>query len=197
MKFYASDFDENKRQDIVLSYQKEGKKYPVRGRECSSQQVPAIARRFKTYAEFANSSLIDIYGEAPLKEALHYQVDRFDHVWIENTLGNFEIHSLPNEAQLSSINAIEVLQINESPFFLMAGNLLQSEVETPRNDSGVGVLLNKKLDAVDIPIQGLFLNKEVKHIQKIKIQNRGECFIVANNNDQLQIIEVQYTDVKK
>lgn len=53
---YAGDLDENGRTDIVLSYAKDGKQLPVRGRECSSQQAPVIQKRFPTYEAFAKYS---------------------------------------------------------------------------------------------------------------------------------------------
>ncbi|MBT8306916.1 MAG: VCBS repeat-containing protein, partial [Maribacter sp.] len=55
---YFNDFDENKTNDIVLSYFNEGEKYPLRGRECSSQQIPAIKNKFKDYSSFSTATLI-------------------------------------------------------------------------------------------------------------------------------------------
>ena len=54
---YANDFDENGTTDIVLSYQKHNTQVPLRGRECSSQQVPAIKSRFKTFESFCRCQL--------------------------------------------------------------------------------------------------------------------------------------------
>ncbi len=62
-KIYATDFDGNGSNDIVLSKKYEGEYVPVRGKECSSQQMPFINSKFGTYAEFADASLEDIYGE--------------------------------------------------------------------------------------------------------------------------------------
>ena len=42
---YLNDFDGNRTNDIVLSYYNEGEQYPVRGRECSSQQIPSIKKK--------------------------------------------------------------------------------------------------------------------------------------------------------
>jgi hypothetical protein len=49
---YFNDFDENGSNDIVLSYFNGGKKYPLRGRECSSQQILGIKKKFEDYATF-------------------------------------------------------------------------------------------------------------------------------------------------
>ena len=62
-KIYATDFDDNGTNDIVLSKKYHENYVPVRGRECSSQQMPFIKDKFPTYSEFANASLSDIYGE--------------------------------------------------------------------------------------------------------------------------------------
>ncbi|MDN5205721.1 FG-GAP-like repeat-containing protein, partial [Fulvivirgaceae bacterium BMA10] len=52
---YASDFDENGIQDIVLGYYNEGSLYPLRGRECSSTQMPFIKKKFPTYNAFGKA----------------------------------------------------------------------------------------------------------------------------------------------
>ena len=57
---YVNDFDLNKKTDIVLSYYNEGKQYPVRGRECSSQQIPTIKRKFKNYDSYSKATLLDL-----------------------------------------------------------------------------------------------------------------------------------------
>ncbi|WP_460540348.1 VCBS repeat-containing protein, partial [Echinicola sediminis] len=130
---YTNDFDENGSQDIVLSYEKAGKKLPVRGRECSSQQVPAIAKRFETYKAFAEASLDQIYGERMLEEALTYQVKTFKSSWLrKDENGDFELTPLPDKLQLSAIKSFLPVDLNgdEYPDFIATGNLYDSEVET-------------------------------------------------------------------
>ncbi len=46
---FVSDFDKNNEKDIVISYYNEGKQYPLRRRECSSQQIPGIKQKFQNY----------------------------------------------------------------------------------------------------------------------------------------------------
>ena len=49
---YVNDFDKNNKNDIVLSYYNEGEQYPVRGRGCSSQQIPGIKKNIRITRAF-------------------------------------------------------------------------------------------------------------------------------------------------
>lgn len=194
---YANDFDENGSMDIVLSYEKYGTKLPLRGRECSSQQVPAIKQRFKTFESFANADLKDIYGEKMLDLSLHYAAQNFAHQWIENRGdGTYAMHNLPNRAQFSSINSIQEIDYNgdEYPDVVVAGNLYQSEVETPRNDSSVGMVLiggPNGLELVAPHESGLIVTGDVRNMALIKLSNNNlNGLLFAINNDSLKLKKV-------
>jgi hypothetical protein len=193
---YFNDFDKNNKNDIVLSYYNEGEQFPVRGRECSSQQIPAIKSKFKDYESFSVATLEDVYTKDDLEKSLHYQIKSFASVYLENTADGFKIQTLPNLAQTSCINKILVEDFNKDGHLdaLIAGNLHASEVETPRSDAGVGLLLlgNGKGDLT--PMQttesGLLVSGDVKDIVKIKIKGI-DYLVVAKNSDLLQFVEVQ------
>jgi hypothetical protein len=70
---YYNDFDKNGVGDIVLGKLEGDKCYPVRGRECSSQQMPFILDKFPTYAQFAEATIQDIYSPEMLEASLHLQ----------------------------------------------------------------------------------------------------------------------------
>ncbi|MFD2099020.1 VCBS repeat-containing protein [Flagellimonas iocasae] len=188
---FVNDFDRDENVDIVLSYYNEGKQYPVRGRECSSQQIPGIKKKFENYESFSQATLVDVYGEKPLESSLHYQVKSFASIYLENKDGKFEIHQLPIEAQLSSINQILVDDYDKDGAldFLIAGNLYVSEVETPRNDAGYGLLLkgNGKgnFKAIKASESGFFVNGDVKNMAPIEAKNK-KYLLVAKNNDAMQ-----------
>ena len=197
-KIYANDFDENGKSDIVLSYSKKGKQLPVRGRECSSQQVPAISQRFKTYESFADADLLDVYGEYQLDNSLSYEAETFAHCWLENDgTGKFIMHQLPIQSQFSSINAIEIIDINNDRFpdLLLGGNLYGAEVETPRSDAGLGLVLKntkrKSFTPQSPGENGLMIKGEVKAIESIKLGN-GQmlAYIFAVNNDSLKLMRL-------
>ena len=194
---YVHDFDGNGRQDIVLSKNKGDYRLPLRGRECSSEQVPAIATRFRTFEAFADASLEDIYGKQMLKEALHYTATNFGHQWLENDgRGNFTYHTLPNFVQLASIKSICQIDYNGDayPDFLVAGNQLYAEVETPRADGGYGqVLLGgpKGIGSVIGPGEtGLFLSGEITSMAPIMIGGR-RAIVVGRNDDKVQVLALE------
>ncbi|OYX23547.1 MAG: hypothetical protein B7Z06_10105, partial [Flavobacteriales bacterium 32-35-8] len=191
---YANDFDRNNKIDIVLSYYNEGIQYPVRGRSCSSQQIPSIKDKFENYETFAEASLVDVYSKKDLENSLHYQVKSFASIYLENKDGKFIIHKLPNLAQISSINQILIDDYDKDGHLdaLIAGNLYASEVETPRNDAGYGLLLkgNGKgnFNAVPVTKSGFFVPGDVKDMATIKVGLKS-YIIAAKNNDYLQFIE--------
>ena len=191
---YFNDFDKNNKKDIVLSYYNDGEKFPVRGRQCSSQQIPGIKEKFPDYASYSNATLADVYTEKELDDALHYQVKSFASVYLENKDGKFIIHQLPVQAQLSCINQILIDDYDKDGNLdaLIAGNLFWSEVETPRNDSGYGMFLkgDGKGDFNSIPVteSGFFVPGDVKNMSTINFKNQ-EIILAAKNNSQLQYIQ--------
>jgi len=192
---YMKDFDKNRKEDIVLGYYNKGKQYPVRGKQCSTEQVPGIKKKFKKYETFSNATLEDVYGKNNLESALHYQVKSFASIYLENDNGKFIIHQLPVQAQLSSINQIITKDFDNDGNIdaLLAGNLYQSEVETPRNDGGYGLFLkgNGKGDFLPVPVtkSGFYTSGDVKDLKTIKVGS-DKYILSAKNNDFVQFIKV-------
>jgi len=192
---YVNDFDKNKKQDIVLSYYNEGKQYPVRGRECSSQQIPGIKNKFKNYESFSEATLVDVFSTEALSSALHYQVKSFASVYLENKDGKFVVHQLPQEAQISNINEIIVKDFDNDGNLdaLIAGNLYASEVETPRNDASYGIVLKGngegKFNIITARESGFFTSGDVKGM-KLIYKNDTKYIICVKNNDEIQFIKI-------
>jgi hypothetical protein len=194
-KVYATDFDENGTNDIVLSKKYHGTYVPVRGRECSSQQMPFIKEKFETYSEFANASLVDIYGDK-LKTSYENSVTELRSMVLINK-GNlvFEKHALPVASQTFPILDAVVADVNHDGFedIIAAGNIYETEVETPRLDalSGVILLSNGKDGYISVPYQnsGLFMNGNVKSIEWIGT-NKGTFLLNTTNNGPMGIHKV-------
>lgn len=194
---YSTDFDNNGTVDIVLSYYDLGKSYPLRGRSCSSGQMPFIKEKFPTYNDYGSATLNEVYGEV-LESSLHYSASTFSTCYLENLGdGKFKTIPLPNQAQFSSVNEILLEDFNGDGFkdIAIAGNLYASEIETPRNDAGFGLLLsgNGKGEFNPIPANqsGLYINGDVKNMSFIALNNNTKNgIIIAKNNDFMQLIEI-------
>ncbi|MCL6267733.1 VCBS repeat-containing protein [Flagellimonas myxillae] len=197
-EIYSKDFDQTGSLDIVLGYHQQGKEFPLRGRECSSNQMPFIKEKFPTYHDFASASLEDVYGKENLASALHYKAKTFATTYFENSGdGQFTPHPLPALAQQTTVREILSKDINKDGHLdmILLGNLLGFEVETPRQDAGYGLVLlgdGKGGFKEQSPYQnGLYINGEVAKASPIRLVNGKEALLVARNNDSLQLWETQ------
>lgn len=140
---YSADFDGNGTNDIVLTKDYKGKVVPVRGRQCSSEQMPFIKERFKTYKDFANADIGDILGDDKLDKALKLTATEFASVLFINENGKYSQKNLNIMAQIAPVNAIITQDLNEdgNTDIIISGNNFDTEVETQRYDAGTGLIL--------------------------------------------------------
>ena len=194
-KIYLNDFDQNSTADIVLSYQKGDTEFPVRGRQCSSEQMPAIKVKFEDYNSFAAATLNQIYTTKLLDESLSYEITSFASIYLENRDGKFHSKSLPQLAQLSSINKFVIRDFDGDGHLdaVLAGNLYNAEVETPRGDASFGLFVagdgQGNFEAKTMLESGLKIVGDVRDMGPIRIQG-NDHLLVAKNNAALQLIKV-------
>ena len=194
-RIYSDDFDNDGINDVVLSKKYHETYVPVRGRECSSQQMPFIKEKFTTYNDFANATMEDIYGEK-LKDSYSNEATEFNSILLLNKgNNNFEKITLPNEAQLFPTLAISLFDLNNDGFedCVISGNIYETEVETPRLDaiSGLALISNRKDGYTPATMQktGLYLKGNAKSMESLKF-NDHTLLIVGFNNDKLRTFEL-------
>jgi hypothetical protein len=196
LHIYCSDFDETGTLDIVLGWYNQGVCYPVRGKQCSSEQMPNISDKFPTYDEFGKATITDVYGER-LDEALHYEVKNFATVYIENTGDGLKVHRLPKEVQFSTVFGILPDDFNNdgNMDLLIAGNFYVPEVETGRTDASIGVYLRGDgsggFTSVPVTESGFFAWEDVRDLAQVRLANGKRMILVGNNNDKMQSFVVQ------
>ncbi|MDY7396312.1 VCBS repeat-containing protein [Aureibaculum sp. 2210JD6-5] len=194
---YLNDFDKNNSEDIVLAYHEDKKVFPLRGRQCSSQQMPFIKEKFKTYDAFGKAELKDVYGEA-LSKSIQYEATNFaSGIFKNNDNTQFQFTPFENEVQISSINKILVEDFDKdgNKDLVLLGNLYASEVETPRNDASYGHYMkgDGKGGFKTIPAQksGLYIKGDVRNAEIIRIgrkKNGYNAILIARNNDSLKLL---------
>ena len=193
---YYHDFDNNGKKDLVLGYYNFGELFPVRGRECSSQQVPNIKKITPTYDDFGKSTLVDLYGGNNLKASLHLSSYNFKSGILKNNGdGNFNFIEFPDIAQISSINDILLRDLDSDgdDDIILAGNLFTSEIETPRNDAGYGMVLinegNFEFKPMNSYESGLFAPTDVKNLRFINIHEKPHI-LFGNNNSKINVFSI-------
>lgn len=196
-EIYAKDFDDNQSLDIVLGYYNEGKLFPLRGRECTSNQMPFVKKKFASYDAFGKATLNEVYGNENISNALHYNANTFATSYLENVNGqSFQIGPLHPMAQFSSVNAILIkdLDSDTNPDVILAGNMYGAEVETPRNDASYGLFLqgDGKGGFSHLPPKksGLFVGGDVKRSAFIALPNGETGAIFGTNNGYLKLVKI-------
>lgn len=193
-KVYANDFDGNGTNDIVLAKYYKDDYVPMRGRECTSQQMPYVAEKFKDFHSFASSKLVDILPEKKVENAVVYEISNFESIILINDQGKLTPKPLPIEAQISPIKSSLVDDFNNDGYkdVLVVGNHYGVEVETVRYDAGYGSLFlgDGKNNFKFLPptSSGLHIPFDSRTIQSIKI-NKEKALLVTNNNDALVLLK--------
>ena len=196
-KVYANDFDNNGTNDVVLAKFYKDDYVPLRGRECTSQQMPYVADKFEDYHSFASSKLIDILPEKKIDDAVVYEIESFESIILINENGELVKKVLPNEVQISPIKSSLVMDINKDGFqdIILAGNHYGVEVETTRYDAGYGAVLlgSKNNDFKFSPPRqsGFYVPYDSRDLQLINQSDRS-IIIVTNNDTKPTLFRVKY-----
>ena len=184
---YTADFDYNGTEDIILAKEYDGVLVPIRGRMCLTQQLPHLANKINTYADYASEDLEGIIGKG-IQSALHLSATEFRSGIFINQGGKYAFQAFENHVQQSPINSILFEDFDGDSFndLILAGNNHQSEVETTRADAGIGNFLkgNGKGGFTLLPNlkTGFFADKDVRNMIVIKNSKEKMIFVANNNN---------------
>ncbi|MGB0930027.1 MAG: VCBS repeat-containing protein [Chitinophagales bacterium] len=192
---FADDFDGTGTIDIVLATNYQGTQFPVRGRECTSQQMPFVAEKFPTFQEFATADMTAIYGSDKLENALHLTAKELrSMVLLSNAGGDFDLKPLPNQAQIAPNKAILVKDVNGDGNLdlLFAGNMYDTEVETMRYDAGVGTVLTGDgkggFDFMPVNLSGFYADGNVKDMLGIELSGGGWGTVISRNDGKIELL---------
>jgi len=195
LKLYAGDFDKNGTHDIFLSKKYKTDYVPLRGFECSSEQMPQLQQQFESYQKFASSNINEVLGIEQNNEAEIFQTNTFQSGIFVNENNRFKFEKLPNIAQTSPIMASIVTDVNQDqkPDFITFGNIYNTEPETPSLDAlSSKLFINKGNSQFKyVPVQQSGLNilanlKDAKNLKTVK----GTLIVVSVNNAKPIVLEL-------
>ncbi len=188
-KLWVADFDRNGTVDQFLTQTIVGRDMPVFLKRDITDQFPGLKKDNLKHKDYANKSIQDLFGAKALSEA---SVHTFNHcasvVAINLGNGKFDVKPLPARLQLSSVNAICSVDINNDgkQDLVTGGNLFTFLPQFGRLDASYGdVLLNRGdggFNALPQPATGLRLRGEVKCMQLLTIKGKQRLLVTQNNS---------------
>jgi hypothetical protein len=189
VKLWLNDYDMNGNIDKVVTYTVNGKDVPVSLKHDLEEQLPVIKKNNLKNQEYATKSIQELFSKEIMSKAI---VKQFNYaasiVAINNGNGNFEVQKLPELSQLSSINAIQIMDVNKDGLLdiITAGNQFGFLPQYERLDASFGDILINNGKHQFMPITasktGFDFRGEVRDIVQITNKKNTYLLLLQNNN---------------
>lgn len=202
VKLWINDFDGSGNSDKILTRKIDGQDKPVFLKNDVQDQVPGIKKENFKHHDFALKSINDLFQEDLLNKSL---VEEFNYassvIAINKGNNEFEIRKLPYRAQLSSINAIHLLDINNDGItdIVSGGNSSGFPPQLQKLDATFGdVFINRKngdFEWLDHKATNLKVDGEVRDIAELK-GSTGKYLLFLRNNQYPKLYRINETGNK-
>ncbi len=189
VKLWINDFNQNKNLDKILTSTINGKDLPVFLKHEMEDQIPSIKKKSLKHQDYAKKSIQDLFSEDIIKSST---VKQFNYcasiVAINEGGGHFAIHELPVMTQLSSVNAVYPVDLNDDGRLdlVLGGNFYDFIPQLERLDASFGdVLLNDgkgNFTWVNQKESGLNVEGQVRDLVRIKTNDRLYVLFLRNND---------------
>jgi len=189
VKLWINDYDQNNSVEKIMTYTVDGRDMPVFLKRDMEDQLPSIKKANLKNEAYSRKSIQELFPGDLLSKS---EVKKFNYssscIAINNGNGNFTIQKLPPMTQLSCINVIHCMDVNEDgrPDLVTGGNQFGFLPQFERLDASLGDILVNKGDGEfvwqDAAKTGLNLRGEERDIAEIKTKN-GNCLLFLQNNE--------------
>jgi enediyne biosynthesis protein E4 len=193
VKLWINDFDHDGTSESVLSKTISGKNMPVFLKRELTDQFPALKKESLKHSDYAGKTVEDLFGKELLYKTVPKQFNYCQSiVAINDGKGAFTIRPLPVMVQLSSVHAIEAMDINNDTKIdlVMGGNSFGFPPQFGKLDGSYGhVLLNNgngNFNWVAPQRSGMSLKGCIKDIKEIK--NKDKRYILVVQNDEWPVL---------
>jgi hypothetical protein len=195
VKLWLNDFDHNGIPEKVMTRVVDGKDMPVFLKHEMERQLPLLKKKNLKHKDYARSSILDLMPPGSLDSAT---VHTFDYsrsiVAINQGNGHFTIRPLPPMVQLSSVNAIQCLDMNADGFpdLVLGGNEFGFLPQFGRLDASKGHVLlgDGKGGFTWLPParSGLALPGQIRSIAAIPGKDPGHPELLFLQNDEYPVL---------
>lgn len=187
LQLYRSDFDNNGREEPLVTYFHKGVETPFASRDEIVKQLPHLRKKFPTYRAFAEASLEDLLGAEALNAATHKTVTELRScLFLNDGKGNFQKVPLPPIAQAAPVFDLGVADVNADgmPDLLPLGNHYQVSTQLGRPDALQGPVLlgNSEGDFRWAPKMIAPISGAGRKWAQMNIGGKN-CYIIARNDN--------------
>jgi hypothetical protein len=190
VKLWIGDFDKNGIPDKILTRQVEGKDMPVFLKHEMERQLPVLKKENLKHEQYARKTIHDLLSAGQLDSCKVLSFNYCTSV-IAYNLGNgrYSIHPLPTMVQLSSVNAIQCLDVNGDGHvdLVLGGNEFGFLPQFGRLDASKGHVLlgdGKGQFRWLPPAQsGLLLPGQIRDIRVIPSNKTKNILFLRNDED--------------
>jgi hypothetical protein len=190
LRVYANDYDGNGLPDLLISQYRAStahgasKEYPVPLRDAMAEELPQVKKYFNSYSGYARATMPELLKPFNRKGELVLEARYLESGWWENKgRDGFQFHVFPAEAQLSSVHAILVTDLNRDgkPDILLGGNDEGAATVPGRSDAFPGLVLVGKdggrFEPMSILESGFFLPGDARSL--VMLRAGGQHAIAA------------------
>lgn len=184
---YVYDFDGNSTGEKILTRTISGKEVPVFMRREMAEQIPSLKKQNLKHQDYASKTVSELF-ENTLSKAQKLTVNYSSTcIAYNNGKGKFTIKPLPLPVQLSSVNSIDVADINNDGFpdLLLGGNFYDMLPQLCRLDASFGhVLINNRkgeFDVIPMKQSGINVPGQVRDIIHFSFQKQQQFLFLVNN----------------
>jgi hypothetical protein len=196
LKMVVGDLERNGRTEQILCIAKNGKYYPLRGKEDLEMVIPSIKKKFIGYGEMAGKTVEEIFGPR-LKDCRVESANTLGSIALINDRhGGFTIRPLPGEMQWSPIFTFFMDDFDHDgrTDLLAAGNFYGVPPFEGRYDAmppTVGWGNGRGGFSCTTPYpDALLLDGQIRDIKVLKrAKGSSPLLILARNNDSLAFLK--------
>jgi hypothetical protein len=188
VKIWVADFDQNNIVDKILTRTVDGKDLPVFLKRDLEEQLPILKKQNLRHEVFAKKSVQELFPTDVINKTI---VKQFNYsgscIAFNKGGGQFDVKKLSPYLQLSCINAIKCMDINNDGYIdlVIGGNNFGFPPMMGRLDASFGnILLNDgkgNFISQETNASGLELRGEIRDIQMIKSTGKDFLMVLQNN----------------
>ncbi|MEC8420431.1 MAG: VCBS repeat-containing protein [Verrucomicrobiota bacterium] len=184
------DMDGSGKPRLIEACFKSGKFLPIRGKSCSTNAIPSLAEKFKTFHAFASAELTEIYQPKFLDQSLRIEINELaSGIWV-NQGDKFRFQKFPSLAQTSAVFGMAQADFNGDGWtdICLAQNFFPMQPETGRVNGGIGILMLGSKTGLFTPEyareSGLVIPNDATSLSLVDLDSDHYPDLVVTNNNQ-------------